>query len=203
MSFIVREDFLKRGEQAPKLVPADSYDKMMANENYLNANTSEVEYIPDWNHHRWEEENKEALDSLHTKFDHWKVKGLGARPIIQDNFFAAAGKGKQCKAAGLTGAEKRACKKNIKTTCGHKPLFGKAKKASWLTCSSGAIVTPEQAAQDAAEKLVPTSEDKGLSTGAKVMLAVAIVGTLALITVAIIRSKKTAAVAPALNPIKK
>jgi len=218
---ILREDFLQANEPSPKIVRADAYDKMMERENFLNVESSqnsEVEDVRDWNHHRWEEEGKEPLNSLHTKFNHWKVGGLGRRPIIQDEFFAVTsgirptsfksgstdnfsgdfnsvqGKGKLCKAGGLTGADKKACAKNIKAKCGKKPMFGKAKKEAWSQCASALVVTPEDAAAATAEKLIPTSDTdvEGMSTGAKVLISVAVIGTLALVGFAIMKSRKKA-----------
>jgi hypothetical protein len=107
-----------------------------------------------------------------------------------DDFDNVAGKGKLCKGAGLSGAEKRACKKNIKTSCGRKPMFGRAKKEKWATCASANIVTPEQSAQETADKLVPTKEEGGLSTGAKVMIAVGTIGFLAFVGFAVASKKK-------------
>lgn len=106
------------------------------------------------------------------------------------NFSNVAGKGKLCKGAGLSGAEKRACKKNIKATCGRKPMFGRAKKDKWATCAGANVVTPEQSAQETADKLVPTREDEGLSTGAKVAIAFGAVGFLALVGFAVHNNRK-------------
>lgn len=107
-----------------------------------------------------------------------------------DNFSAMAGKGKLCKMSGLSGADKKSCKKNIKATCGRKPLFGRAKKDAWSKCASSAVVSPEQQAQEMAEKLVPTTKQSGMGTGAIVMIGVAVVGTLALVGFAIVNRKK-------------
>ena len=110
-------------------------------------------------------------------------------------FLAVAGKGKLCKAAGLTGVEKRACKKNIKNTCGRKPLFGRAKKEEWLKCAEGAVVTPEEAAKEAAEQLVPPSAERGagLGTGATIMIGVAVVGFIALVGFALAGKRRSPA----------
>jgi hypothetical protein len=107
-------------------------------------------------------------------------------------FFPVAGKGKLCKGAGLTGVEKRACKKNIKNTCGRKPMFGSAKKLKWSQCANGAVVTPEQSAKETADSLIPSSEKDagGMSTGAKVMIGVGVVGFLALVGFAVANKKK-------------
>lgn len=109
------------------------------------------------------------------------------------SFSNVSGKGKLCSAAGLTGAEKRACKKNIKTTCGHKPLFGSAKKQKWAQCAQGAVVTPEQSAKETADSLIPSSNERdvtGLSTGAKVMIAVGAIGFVTLVGFAIANKNK-------------
>ena len=125
------------------------------------------------------------------------VSGIGVADASVQEFLAAAGKGKLCKAAGLTGAEKRACKKNVKNICGRKPLFGRAKKEGWLKCAEGAVVTPEQAAKEAAEALVPPSEErKGLGTGAIVMISVAALGFIALVGFALAGKRR-----PAVQPM--
>jgi len=188
----IREDFLLPSEPAIKLVPADAFDKMMARENFLDftsSQNSEVETV-DWNNPPYEGEGDEDLDSLNTPFNHWKPSVKGA--IINDDFFAVAGRGKLCKGAGLTGAEKRACKKIIKSKCKGKPLFGRAKKEAWAKCAEEAVVTPEESAQEAAERLVPDIEDTGMSMGAKIMIVVAGIGTIALIGFSIARSRRIA-----------
>jgi hypothetical protein len=113
------------------------------------------------------------------------------RPTLNE-FFSVSGKGKLCKGAGLTGAEKRACKKNIKNTCRHKPLFGSAKKLKWSQCANGAVVTPEQSAKETADSLIPSTEKDagGISTGAKVMIGVGVLGFLALVGFAVANKKK-------------
>ena len=110
----------------------------------------------------------------------------------EEEFNNVAGKGKLCKAAGLTGSEKRACAKNIVAKCKKKPFCVgllsrkcKDRKAKWEACASAQVVSPEQAAQDAAEKLVPKTDDAGMGLGVKLMIGAAVVGTVALIGFAI------------------
>lgn len=120
-----------------------------------------------------------------------------AKPFAAEGFENVAGKGKLCRQAGLTGAEKKACKQNIKNKCGKKPrgFFGikgsrkRELQEKWSKCAQEMVVTPEEAAQDVAEKIVPEGIE-GLSTGAKVMLGVAVVGTLTLIGFAVAAKMK-------------
>jgi len=133
--------------------------------------------------------------------------------VSKNRFFATggefsevAGKGKLCKAAGLTGAEKKACTQNIKSKCGKKPFCVglvsrncKAKKAKWETCASSQVVSPEQAAQDAAEKLVPDTADSGMGIGVKLMIGAAALGTIALIGFAISNRMKAKQLTPAIK----
>lgn len=114
------------------------------------------------------------------------------------DFSNIAGKKKLCKSAGLSGAEKKACMKNIRDTCGKKPsgflgIKGRRKKekqAVWSKCANDAVVTPEESAQATADALIPTREDSGLGTGAKIMIAVGAVGFIALVGFAIANKRK-------------
>lgn len=136
-----------------------------------------------------------------------------------NGFSDVAGKGKLCKGSGLTGAEKTACAKNITVKCGKKPTCSssmilaiatggistagippkkcKAKQEAWEDCASALVISPEQAAKDAAEELVPsTPDDLGMSIGVKLMIGAAALGTLTLIGFAIsnkIKANKVAA----------
>ena len=127
-----------------------------------------------------------------------------AEPFAADGDFEnVAGKGKLCRQAGLTGAEKKACKQNIKTQCGKKPrgflgLKGARKRElqqKWEECARGMIVTPEQAAEDIAERIVPEGVES-LGMGAKVMLGVGIAGTIILIGFAVASKMKKKSAAP-------
>ena len=140
--------------------------------------------------------NEDNMSQIMTD-DFFAISNLNSRkhdiapPPSDNDFNNIAGKGKLCKSAGLSGADKKSCKQNIKATCGRKPLFGRAKKDAWSKCASSAVVSPEQQAHEMAEKLVPTTRDgNGIGTGAIVMIAVAVVGTLALVGFAIVNRKK-------------
>jgi len=125
------------------------------------------------------------------------AKGLD-RPALTDEFDNVAGKKKLCKSAGLSGAEKKACMKNIRDTCGKKPsgflgIKGRRKKekqAVWSKCANDAVVTPEESAQETADKLIPTREEAGLGTGAKVMIGVGVLGFLVLVGFAVANKRK-------------
>lgn len=106
------------------------------------------------------------------------------------DFNNVAGKGKLCKAAGLTGADKSACKSSIIKKCGHQPfcppIFGSSKcfkkRLDWEDCAKAVPVSAEQAVQTEAEKLIPnTPENTDMSTGAKLMIGAAVIGALALV----------------------
>jgi hypothetical protein len=121
-----------------------------------------------------------------------KSKGKYFSVNNSDDYNEAAGKKKLCKAAGLTGAEKKACKKKIVSDCGHKGLFpSRVKKEKWLACANAIAISTEQSAKEAADELMSPSGEReiGLSTGAKFMIGATIIGAIALIGFTIVGKK--------------
>ena len=107
-------------------------------------------------------------------------------------YYNLLNKGKLCKAAGLTGAEKRACKKQIKIACKNRPLLGKQKKAAWDTCAASVQIGDQEVSQSQQELAALQSQEKsaGLSTGVKIGLGVGAFATSLLLMYVIVTATK-------------
>ena len=139
-------------------------------------------------------------DNTRLPFSHWK-SGLPNEQefypfIIAPAIALGAGavrssfaKGKICKGQGLTGAEKRACKKAIKSVCGNKPLLRKDKKLAWEKCASSATVG-ESEVIDATKEEKTTTSKQGLTNNQKAGIAVGAVVGFGLLMLAVVSMTK-------------
>jgi hypothetical protein len=155
-----------------RYVPRDRFDQIMSTlhksefSNFTSASASEVEIINPRGIKRVQEEYM-PLNELFQKFSHYKTG------LPNEDVFYPFAKGKFCKSQGLTGAEKRACKKQIKMTCGNRPVFGRAKKEAWDRCVASATVTPQQAQQE--EQMPSAPEQRKMSAGMQAVIGVSAV----------------------------
>lgn len=154
---------------------ADRFEQMQKNNFYLNftsARNSDEEYIPA-NFKPINIDSYQKINNPNWKFTHWN----GAKyPIyyppendfFQDEFFNAFGRRRACKSKGLTGAEKRAC-------------VQKLRQAGW---KKGQPIPPDftvddsdiKKAEQELQQLKQQEQKAGLSTGAKIGIAVAVFG---------------------------
>lgn len=93
--------------------------------------------------------------------DEFAVVGVGVGALLLRGQ-GIVGKRIRCKAAGLTGAEKRICNKRVLAKCGRKPVGlgkkAKKKKEEWAKCADSIadIVAKET---DVTEEIIPAEKE--------------------------------------------
>lgn len=123
-------------------------------------------------------------DNTRLPFSHWK-SGLGNE---QEFYPFIISKGKVCRGMGLSGTEKRACKKQIKSSCGNKPIFGRARKDEWTKCASSASISDSQITDAGKQEQEPAT--KTLSNNAKAGIAIGAIAGIGLLMWAVIAMTK-------------
>lgn len=141
------------------------------------------------------------MDTAQDNFDIIQQE-FGSKIHPEQSYSAEGAKGvagarKRCSAAGLTGSERRACRKNIISKCGRKPL-NRIKKQAWGKCAEGIEIEDKdiEKAEQEIERLEREIEKTGLSIGAKFVIGTGIVLIVGVITfMALRRPKQTPVVA--------